>query len=1535
MKKKSIFRRKIFQLLMLFSILFSTITPSVVSIAETMDASNQSSLVSEKTEQVEKSAEENEEDTSKTNDPKPSPSFDSTKGTNSETAKANDSPKVDAATAEERAAVDQNKIKALANRLSPSKYSTEGLTNAEIEELGLAIFGEYHPFGAEISMKNDAGESVNIPIKFKRQTREIGRKRAFNMSYVLRGFGTTSRYPTISHHWAGDRYAYCMDPNTLFIEGSNYLPQPMDISNQTYRNVNDVLNFGAKDDSNDLRSGYTQLLSWSRIGWDVEEVNSDGTGIGSLAGFQAFQAEIESKIQEWYRPASFNNETVTLKVGESTTLTDTNNSINSMDITANTTGATVTINGNKMTIKSNSNTNTDGVIRFSKRVPLAEQALIWTCQGSQTVATAGALDPSFTKTTVNVKIINNGKFRLQKLDDDTGAAVAGVIFKVVADGITKNYTTGANGFTEEIEVPDGTKVEATEISVPKPYVLASALGGSDTITGTVKANETLTLTKRNKKATGQIILKKSGVEFGKELLNNNYTFAGHVFEIREKDANGKLVGSMTTDDQGNAKANVELGTYYISEKTAGIGFANTFKPVTVKVEYKDQKTPVVVVNIDGTNQETTGSSVLTKEDEEKGSETQGRATFKGAEYALFYKDGTPVKWTDKVRPVITNGTKVKTDNDAIKIRIDDNDQKAGVAHLALADGYYWQETKAPQGYQIDKQKHSFDLKYKDQNTKVVVSNVTSKEKVIKFNLGGFKYVTSSNGSAQSGFNGIQLELAPTGETKGEKQISETHTDPNGYDGSWNFENIPYGDYEVSEINEPEGYEKIQPLLINSSYDSAKKQYVFTITEKGQKEPLKVVKIDEDKIHDGSNVVSLSKLFFYDEAVQIPEVGTTLTTDTDNKFTYADGVVKLRDTIKYDKMKRFIGKELTANGVLTADGKPVLIDGQEITGTAKFTPKKESGTTEVWFEFDAARLDVDTITKLTAFETIIDADGNIVAEHKDPDDVGQTITIKVEKPEIGTSLTSESGDKKVLVDGTLKVKDTITYEKMGRYIGQKLTANGLLTADGKPVLIDGQEITGTANFTPTREKGSVEVWFEFDGLKLDAETISKLTAFETIVDADGKVIAEHKDPEDLGQTIEIEYETPEGSTTLETESGEKKIIVDVNYPDSIVRLKDTISYDKMSQHIGDELTAHGVLTSNGIPVLIDGEEITGTATFTPESKAGSVEVWFEFDASKLDPETITSLTAFETVLDVDGKVVFEHKDPEDLGQTIEIEYETPGIGTTLTNETGGKVVFADGIVRVKDTISYTGMKGKIGKEVTAKGVLTASGTPVLIDGKEITAETTFIIESEEGSVEVWFEFDATKLDPETIAKLTAFEELIDANGNLIAEHKDPDDEAQTVEVKYPQIQTEATYIDGTKEALPSKDAKARDKLSYQNLGKGEYYVVTKAYDKQAEKVIRETDSKQESEGGEGVWDIEQDLDTSELVNHDIVYFEYVYKDEEKTQLVVKHEDPESAEQTIKVTEEKPKPVEAKTPTTKTIPQTGSYNVFREFFSSIFK
>ena len=89
-----------------------------------------------------------------------------------------------------------------------------------------------------------------------------------------------------------------------------------------------------------------------------------------------------------------------------------------------------------------------------------------------------------------------------------------------------------------------------------------------------------------------------------------------------------------------------------------------------------------------------------------------------------------------------------------------------------------------------------------------------------------------------------------------------------------------------------------------------------------------------------------------------------------------------------------GRKYTVSGILMdkATGKAFLVNGKEITAKVEFIPDKASGTVAVEFAFDATGLkDMD----LVVFEQLLNANGKVIAEHKDIEDKGQTVHLKEE------------------------------------------------------------------------------------------------------------------------------------------------------------------------------------------------------------------------------------------------------------------------------------------------------------------------------------------------------------------------------------------------------------------------------------------------------------------------------------------------------------------------------------------------------------
>ena len=159
-----------------------------------------------------------------------------------------------------------------------------------------------------------------------------------------------------------------------------------------------------------------------------------------------------------------------------------------------------------------------------------------------------------------------------------------------------------------------------------------------------------------------------------------------------------------------------------------------------------------------------------------------------------------------------------------------------------------------------------------------------------------------------------------------------------------------------------------------------------------------------------------------------------------------------------------------------------------------------------------------------------------------------------------------------------------------------------------------------------------------------------------------------------------------------------------------------------------------------------------------------------------------------------------------------------IGTKATVE-GEKEIDPLDKVTLTDTVSYIGLVP--GKEYKVVGVLMdkLTGEKLLVNGQEIIAETTFIAEAKNGSVDVTFVFDATGLHGKEIV---VFEDLYRENV-LLATHADINDEGQTVKIKNPEIGTKAT-ADGKKEITADKIT-ITDVVSYKDLTPGKEYKLT--------------------------------------------------------------------------------------------------------------
>ena len=191
-------------------------------------------------------------------------------------------------------------------------------------------------------------------------------------------------------------------------------------------------------------------------------------------------------------------------------------------------------------------------------------------------------------------------------------------------------------------------------------------------------------------------------------------------------------------------------------------------------------------------------------------------------------------------------------------------------------------------------------------------------------------------------------------------------------------------------------------------------------------------------------------------------------------------------------------------------------------------------------------------------------------------------------------------------------------------------------------------------------------------------------------------------------------------------------IGIGKADENVTIIDTVSYESL--RTGLEYKVTGVLMdkATGEAIKVNDKEVTSEATFIPDKSEGTVEVAFNFDATGLQGK---SVVVFESLYYRDVELAV-HADIKDDGQTIYF----PEIGTTAKDvETNNHISKADENITIVDIVEYKNLRP--GYEYRVSGVLMnkATGEPIKVDGKNVTAETVFAPETVNGSVEIFFNF----------------------------------------------------------------------------------------------------------------------------------------------------------------------------------------------------
>ena len=328
--------------------------------------------------------------------------------------------------------------------------------------------------------------------------------------------------------------------------------------------------------------------------------------------------------------------------------------------------------------------------------------------------------------------------------------------------------------------------------------------------------------------------------------------------------------------------------------------------------------------------------------------------------------------------------------------------------------------------------------------------------------------------------------------------------------------------------------------------------------------------------------------------------------------------------------------------------------------------------------------------------------------------------------------------------------------------------------------------------------------------------------------------------------------------------------------------------------GRDYTITGTLMDKdtGEAVMVNGNPVTASQTFTSDGTKKVLDMHFKFDSSALGGKTVVVCEK----LTYGDYVAATEEDMENKDQTIYF----PEIHTTATDsETADHLTLADSRAVITDTVTYTNLLK--GETYTLSGVLMdkETGKELLVDGEPVTQEMAFTAGRASGTKKLKFEFDTTGL----AGKSFVVYETLTLEDVEVAGHKDINDEGQTIHI--PAAQTTATD-DSSKINVSEakKEVSVTDTVAYRNLVPGKEYTVRgTAVDKETGEPLTDADgnelvstAKFTAASADGSVDVKFTFDGTAMAGRSVVFFENVYYTDK---LIAVHADIDDEAQTVHI------------------------------------
>ena len=583
-------------------------------------------------------------------------------------------------------------------------------------------------------------------------------------------------------------------------------------------------------------------------------------------------------------------------------------------------------------------------------------------------------------------LINNATFEalieIVKKDAETGKVIpaAGIGFKVrntdtgeyivqhinypTPTDIDTYYTDVTGKLMMPEKLPYG-NYEIIEQCTAYGYVLDSApiafkVDGSKTV---------VTVEKHNMPQKGIVNISKSGEVFFSavesdgvySLLFADKNLAGATYEITAAEdiitpdgtlryAKGMVVDTLTTDENGAAESKpLYLGKYTVRETKAPYGMVLNGTSKTVELTYAGETVEVTETAAEFYNERQKAALSLAKilgRDETFNIGDNGEIL--SVQFGLFAAEDL----------FAADGSFVPKDGLFEIANCDENGNIIFKTDIPVGEKLYVKEIATDSHYILSDEKYPVTFEYAGHDTALVEIKANGGEAIKNDILYGSVKGLKIDRETEKPIVGAKFGLFRSAETEFTAE-NALITAVSGEDGTFLFENVPYGNWLIKELQPADGY------LSNDEI------YPVRISENGQTVGITVV---NDRT---------------------PEIGTKATVNGEKTAT-AEGDITIEDTVSYKHL--IPGKAYTIKGILMdmATGKAFLVDGKELTSEVTFTPEESCGEVTVRFTFGGSKITKQT--DLVVFETLY-RDGVELAAHADIEDGGQTVTLTPPKPDI--------------------------------------------------------------------------------------------------------------------------------------------------------------------------------------------------------------------------------------------------------------------------------------------------------------------------------------------------------------------------------------------------------------------------------------------------------------------------------------------------------------------------------------------------------